>query len=303
MKKSNFITYVIFIFLLILVLISLSGCTFNQVSIETEDSEYINNNKYNSDFSFYDIDTSENAIYAKYITSEAEKKLLNQKINIEIKSVTKLEEIDERSATISKTTYVFLLEDYNNNTWLSISNRNLEDNSYNIKIKDNLILYGKYLGIIEYEGKKYPQIDVSYVYKNLDKIDISTYTQIADNYIQHLQALFPKESFCFKEMKKETGYNELIYINKNNDLTITIIIDDGLIKMTDLVINNIDFNINTIDKNFLLAFIKTFDSSINNPNDYLHGAINNKYEQFTLNGIVSDCGITNSSITLYYDIK
>lgn len=325
MKKLNTIekvilvalTIIIISFLILVIKVALNYNSNNKFksNISTHEGEYVSNNEYNSDFDLYDIDKSENAFYDKYTTPTAQQKLLNQKINIEIKSIEKLEEIDEGSATTSKKTYIFALKDYDNNTWLSISNHNLEDNSYNIKIKDNLILYGKYLGIIEYNQKQYPQIDIAYVYKNLDKLDISTYTKITDNYINLLHTLYPQESFSFKEMSKDTGYNELVYTNQNNDLTITIIVDDGLIKMTDLLINNIDFDINTIDKDFILAFIKAFNTNITNPDEYLQGAINNlstlksnlydseyKYTPFALNNIIADCGINTSSLCLYYDL-
>ena len=161
----------------------------------------------------------------------------------------------------------------------------------------------------------YPTIDISYIYKNLDKIDINYYTNIADIFINNLNELYTKENFKFKEMKSDTGYNTTIYTNNNDTLEIELIIDNDKIAMVDLYINTLESDINKIDQEFLKAFLMSFNTKITETNyiDLLNSAKNKKEEfeknafdddytftSYQYDNIVIDLGITDSSITLYY---
>lgn len=320
MKKENkyisyFLILIIMIICVILILILDGKDVSNKDTPLNENSEFISNNENNSDFSFIDIDNAEEAEYTKYVSKEAQEKLLNQKIKVQIKSISKINEVDKSTAIENKTEYTFLLTDYDNNNWITISDRDIQDNSWNIKIKNDLLIYGKYIGMTTLNNQLYPTIDISYIYKNLDKIDINYYTNIADIFINNLNELYTKENFKFKEMKSDTGYNTTIYTNNNDTLEIELIIDNDKIAMVDLYINTLESDINKIDQEFLKAFLMSFNTKITETNyiDFLNGA-KNKKEEFEKNAfdddytftpyqydnIVIDLGITDSSITLYY---
>ena len=316
-KYTNFFTILIIITILIILLILTldKKDTSKETDMPNESSEFISNNTYNSDFSYIDIETAEEAEYNKYISEEAQEKLLNQKIKVQIKNITRINEVDKSTATENKKEYTFLLTDYNNNNWITISERDIQDNSWNIKIKNDLLVYGKYLGITSLNSQQYPTIDISYIYKNLDKIDINYYTNIADIFINNLNELYTKENFKFKEMKSDTGYNTTIYTNNNDNLEIELIIDNDKIAMADLYINTLESDINKIDQEFLKAFLMSFNTKITETNyiDILNGAKNKKEEfekkafdddytftPYQYDNIVVDLGITDSSITLYY---
>lgn len=320
MKKENkyisyFLILIIMIICVILILILDGKDVSNKDTSLNENSEFISNNENNSDFSFIDIDNAEEAEYTKYVSKEAQEKLLNQKIKVQIKSISKINEVDKSTAIENKTEYTFLLTDYDNNNWITISDRDIQDNSWNIKIKNDLLIYGKYIGMTTLNNQLYPTIDISYIYKNLDKIGINYYTNIANSFINNLNTVYTKENFKFKEMKSDTGYNTTIYTNNNDTLEIELIIDNDKIAMADLYINTLESDINKIDQEFLKAFLMSFNTKITETNyiDFLNGA-KNKKEEFEKNAfdddytftpyqydnIVIDLGITDSSITLYY---
>lgn len=316
-KYTNFFTILIIITILIILLILTldKKDTSKETDMPNESSEFISNNTYNSDFSYIDIETAEEAEYNKYISEEAQEKLLNQKIKVQIKNITRINEVDKSTATENKKEYTFLLTDYNNNNWITISERDIQDNSWNIKIKNDLLVYGKYLGITSLNSQQYPTIDISYIYKNLDKIGINYYTNIANSFINNLNTVYTKENFKFKEMKSDTGYNTTIYTNNNDTLEIELIIDNDKIAMADLYINTLESDINKIDQEFLKAFLMSFNTKITETNyiDFLNGAKNKKEEfekkafdddytftPYQYDNIVVDLGITDSSITLYY---
>lgn len=320
MKKENkyisyFLILIIMIICVILILILDGKDVSNKDTSLNENSEFISNNENNSDFSFIDIDNAEEAEYTKYVSKEAQEKLLNQKIKVQIKSISKINEVDKSTAIENKTEYTFLLTDYDNNNWITISDRDIQDNSWNIKIKNDLLIYGKYIGMTTLNNQLYPTIDISYIYKNLDKIDINYYTNIADIFINNLNELYTKENFKFKEMKSDTGYNTTIYTNNNDTLEIELIIDNDKIVMVDLYINTLESDINKIDQEFLKAFLMSFNTKITETNyiDLLNSAKNKKEEfeknafdddytftSYQYDNIVIDLGITDSSITLYY---
>lgn len=320
MKKENkyisyFLILIIMIICVILILILDGKDVSNKDTSLNENSEFISNNENNSDFSFIDIDNAEEAEYTKYVSKEAQEKLLNQKIKVQIKSISKINEVDKSTAIENKTEYTFLLTDYDNNNWITISDRDIQDNSWNIKIKNDLLIYGKYIGMTTLNNQLYPTIDISYIYKNLDKIDINYYTNIADIFINNLNELYTKENFKFKEMKSDTGYNTTIYTNNNDTLEIELIIDNDKIAMVDLYINTLESDINKIDQEFLKAFLMSFNTKITETNyiDLLNSAKNKKEEfeknafdddytftSYQYDNIVIDLGITDSSITLYY---
>lgn len=320
MKKENkyisyFLILIIMIICVILILILDGKDVSNKDTSLNENSEFISNNENNSDFSFIDIDNAEEAEYTKYVSKEAQEKLLNQKIKVQIKSISKINEVDKSTAIENKTEYTFLLTDYDNNNWITISDRDIQDNSWNIKIKNDLLIYGKYIGMTTLNNQLYPTIDISYIYKNLDKIDVNYYTNIADIFINNLNELYTKENFKFKEMKSDTGYNTTIYTNNNDTLEIELIIDNDKIAMVDLYINTLESDINKIDQEFLKAFLMSFNTKITETNyiDLLNSAKNKKEEfeknafdddytftSYQYDNIVIDLGITDSSITLYY---
>lgn len=320
MKKENkyisfFLILIIMIICVILILILDGKDVSNKDTSLNENSRFISNNENNLDFSFIDIDNAEEAEYTKYVSKEAQEKLLNQKIKVQIKSISKINEVDKSTAIENKTEYTFLLTDYDNNNWITISDRDFQDNSWNIKIKNDLLIYGKYIGMTTLNNQLYPTIDISYIYKNLDKIDINYYTNIADIFINNLNELYTKENFKFKEMKSDTGYNTTIYTNNNDTLEIELIIDNDKIAMVDLYINTLESDINKIDQEFLKAFLMSFNTKITETNyiDLLNSAKNKKEEfeknafdddytftSYQYDNIVIDLGITDSSITLYY---
>lgn len=320
MKKENkyisyFLILIIMIICVILILILDGKDVSNKDTSLNENSEFISNNENNSDFSFIDIDNAEEAEYTKYVSKEAQEKLLNQKIKVQIKSISKINEVDKSTAIENKTEYTFLLTDYDNNNWITISDRDIQDNSWNIKIKNDLLIYGKYIGMTTLNNQLYPTIDISYIYKNLDKIDINYYTNIADIFINNLNELYTKENFKFKEMKSDTGYNTTIYTNNNDTLEIKLIIDNDKIAMVDLYINTLESDINKIDQEFLKVFLMSFNTKITETNyiDLLNSAKNKKEEfekkafnddytftPYQFDNIIIDLGVTNSSIILYY---
>lgn len=316
-KYTNFFTilFIIAILIILLILTLYKKDTSKEKDITNENSEFISNNENNSDFSHIDIDNAEEAEYNKYITKEAQEKLLNQKIKVQIKSISKINEVDKSTAIENKTEYTFLLTDYDDNNWITISDRDIQDNSWNIKIKNDLLVYGKYLGVTSLDNQQYPVLDISYIYKNLDKIDINHYTNIANIFINNLNALYTKENFKFKEMESDNGYNSTIYTNQDDTLEIELIIDNDKIAMADLYINTLESDINKIDQEFLKAFLMSFNTKITETNyiDILNGAKNKKEEfekkafdddytftPYQYDNIVVDLGITDSSITLYY---
>lgn len=313
LKKMIF-SLIAILFIAFMLFVTINFINKNNINSEsTSINTYESNNKYNSEFSIYDINSSETALYDKYITDIANEKIINQKINIEIKSIEKIDTVDKSTATTKEKEYVFFLQDYSDNCWITTSKYDIYDNSYNIQIKNDLICYGKYLGITEYNNKKYPQVDVSYIYKNIEKLDTKEYLDICASYLDELKLLYSKENFSFKEFKKETGYNTLIYINQTNDLEIHFIVDDMKIKMAELSILSLKTNLDTIDNEFLNAFVSVFDDSIYNSQTYLDGAKSKKkelekniynknynYSNFELNGIISDYSVTNMTLTLYY---
>ena len=173
----------------------------------------------------------------------------------------------------------------------------------------------KYLGVTSLDNQQYPVLDISYIYKNLDKIDINHYTNIANIFINNLNALYTKENFKFKEMESDNGYNSTIYTNQDDTLEIELIIDNDKIAMADLYINTLESDINKIDQEFLKAFLMSFNTKITETNyiDLLNSAKNKKEEfeknafdddytftSYQYDNIVIDLGITDSSITLYY---
>lgn len=315
----------IFIGIVVIIVVCILVCTFKfrfskekttqNIEGDKQENEYVSNNKYNSKFNIYDIDKCELATYDKFSKLEAQEKILNQFIKVEIKNLIKIEEINQNSAIETKTEYVFLLEDYESNKWICKSNRDLQDNSYNIKIKNNLICYGKYIGIEKYQEQEYPKIEISYIYKDIDRLDTNKLTSIGNNFIDNLNTNYFNEKFEFKEIKKDTGYDELIYINSSDTLEISLIIDENKIKMSNLNIKTIKSDVDKIDQEFLKTFILSFNSNIENKDvsKYLEGA-KSKQKEFNANvykesyksepyeykGIISDRGITNSSLLLYY---
>lgn len=316
-KYTNFFTilFIIAILIILLILTLYKKDTSKEKDISNENSEFISNNENNSDFSHIDIDNAEEAEYNKYITKEAQEKLLNQKIKVQIKSISKINEVDKSTAIENKTEYTFLLTDYDDNNWITISDRDIQDNSWNIKIKNDLLVYGKYSGVTSLNNQQYPTIDISYIYKNLDKIDINYYTNIADIFINNLNALYTKENFKFKEMESDTGYNSTIYTNQDDTLEIELIIDNDKIAMVRLYINTLKSDIEKIDQEFLKAFLISFNEKINETNyiDLLNGAKTKKEElekkafdddytftPYQYDNIIIDLGTSNSSINLYY---
>lgn len=320
MKKENkcaifFIILTIIILVFILIILTLDKKYISKEIDTNKYSEFISNNKYNSNFSYIDIETAEIAEYTKYISKEAEEKLSNQKIKVEIKSITKISEIDKSTAIESEKEFTFLLTDYNNNNWIAISKQDIVNNSWNIEIRNDLLIYGKYLGLTSLNNQNYPTIDISYIYKNLDKIDFNYYTNIAEQFINNLNTMYLKESFKLKEMERDTGYNSVIYTNADNTLEIKLIIDNEKILMVNLYVNTLKSDIDKIDQEFLKSFFISFDSKITEINyiDLLNGAKNKKeefekkafnndytYTPYQYDNIIIDIGVTNSSITLYY---
>ncbi len=209
-KKIIYSIFIIIVILIVVLLLSNSNKQENENKIMKD--EYINNNPYNNDLSEYTKDKeTEKAEYSKYITDEANEKLINQLIFVEIKQTKKVDEIDKSTSTDTIIERTFILEDYNNNSWIFIK----EGATWIGDNQNDLIVYGKYLGIKEYNGVKYPQIDVQFVSKNINKLDTEKYKTIADEYINSLQNKYSKEKFSYKEFKTETTYNEIIYKNDN----------------------------------------------------------------------------------------
>lgn len=289
-----------------------------KVSSEQNNSsyEYISNNKYNSKFSSYDIESADEAIYEKYITKEASKKILNQKIYIKVKQITLLEKSDISTATESKTEYIYSLIDYNSNSWIYVGNICLEDNSYNVKSQQNdLIIYGNFIGMHDYKKEKYPRIEVFKIVKNLEMIDKENIKKIGDAFINNLKGEYPSEMFSFFNFVENSKYIELIYKNISEDLEITFIIDDNTIKMAELYVNKLNKEVFDIDQKFLKSFLLCFDSKISNKNveEYIIGAKeteielekkaynkNYKYKPFSLNNIICETSIGMKALYVYY---
>lgn len=293
----------------------------NTIKVSSEQSnstyEYISNNKYNSEFSSYDIEIADEAIYEKYITEEASEKILNQKIYIKIKQITLLEQSDKSTATESKTEYIYSLIDYNNNSWIYAGNLCLEDNSYNIKSQQkDLIIYGNFIGTYNYKEEKYPRIEVFKTIKNLEMIDKEEIQKIGDSFINNLKEAYPNEVFSFSKFEENSKYIELIYKNISEDLEITFIVDDNTIKMAELYVNKVNKKIFDIDQKFVKSFLLCFNSTISNKNveDYIAGAKETeiefenkaynkdyKYKPFSLNNIICETSIGMKTIYVYYN--
>ena len=311
--KKNIIYSVITIIVILIVVLWLSiNNKPNNENISMKDN-YINNNPYNKDLSEYTKDKeTEKAEYSKYITDEANEKLINQLVFVEIKQTKKVDEIDKSTSTDTIIERTFILEDYNNNSWIFIKEGAtwIDDN------QNDLIVYGKYLGVIEYNGVKYPQIDVQFVSKNIDKLDTEKYKNIANEYINSLQSKYSKEKFTFKEFKIDTTYNEIIYQNDNEKVQLEIIINNNKIQRVNVDFIKANKNIEDVDQDFLKFVITNFDSPITESKaiELIKDAVNNlkefkkhaydkgyQYKKTVYNNIILEEGITEKTLEVYYE--
>ena len=96
------------VYSIISILIILIGLLFVSINNNKQKNEnlsmddiYINNNPYNKNLSEYSKDKdTEKAEYNKYITDEANEKLINQLVYVEIKQTKKVDEIDKSLSLI-----------------------------------------------------------------------------------------------------------------------------------------------------------------------------------------------------------
>ena len=308
------------VYSIISILIILIGLLFVSINNNKQKNEnlsmddiYINNNPYNKNLSEYSKDKdTEKAEYNKYITDEANEKLINQLVYVEIKQTKKVDEIDKSTSTDTIIERTFILEDYNNNSWIFIK----EGATWISDNQNDLIVYGKYLGVIEYNGVKYPQIDVQFVSKNIDKLDTEKYKNIADEYINSLQNKYSKEKFTFKEFKIDTTNNEIISQNDNEKVQLEIIINNNKIHRVNVDFIKANKNIEDVDQDFLKFVITNFDSSITESKaiELIKDAVNNlkefkkhaydkgyQYKKTVYNNIILEEGITEKTLEVYYE--
>lgn len=277
---------------------------------------YVNNNEKNEEIKKATMKTqTERAVYDKFITEEASNKMKNHLISLEVKETQKVNEVDKSTSTDKLSERTYILKDYYENEWINITSKDywLENKGKNL---NDLVLYGKYTGIIEYEGKLYPSIEVNEVQKNIGKINIDDYKKIAEVYIDKLKQAYDNESFSFVEFKEDTAWNTLIYENENQKLKLNISIRDNAIWRVELDAISSGKDIDEIDQEFVKKVITQFDESIDLSNAehllkdayyYLDDFKKHAYDKgynYTVakyNNIVVEEGITEATIEIYYN--
>ena len=252
MKKVPKYIYIIFIFILIIFINIVDNNSYkknNEVSKYT----YISNNEYNSDFEYDDIEKSENAIYSKYITKEAQKKIINQKIYVKIKKIKVDDKKDESTATKSK--YTTTAIDQNNNIWKLSSDTDYFSDEENIKV------YGIYKGVFK---KKSPIIEVYEYRTDMDYINEKKFKNISEQYIEKLNDSYKKEKFLFNSYEESIDGLDLEYINSDKTIGLSIFVSKSKMKIRSIAINVHDYKISfsDIDKKLWYSIITTFNQNL-----------------------------------------
>lgn len=241
----------------------ITGCTSklkDNEKIKIEETEikynYISNNSSNSNFEYNDTKKAELAVYEKYIARESEQ-ILNQKIYVKIAETNTYS--DESTATSKK--YTAIAVDHDGNRWKIFST----DIKGNVQIyRKNIKIFGLFRGIEKTEDGSLPVLEV-YTYEiDSTYLDKNEYREISNTYIDKLNEIYTKENFIFNSTEEDVSTINMLYVNNNKDIEITVKvdIDDKYVKYVETKVVPISIKFSDVDNNFWYSVIKSFNGDI-----------------------------------------